>query len=539
MTHDLRLATSRLDSFIRKKMRDEGLQGLTVSVTDRNRLLWQRQYGLTNADSRLRVNPDTLFQIGSISKSFACVVLMQLVEQGKVDLNWPVKRYLPWLEIKSKHKPITLHHLLSHTAGIVTGTERTVEGRSEIWALRDTEATARPGEMFHYSNVGYKIVGEVISRLEGKSCGRVLQERVIRPLGMKSTASEITHDLRSRLAVGYWLKFDDLPAKRVPEWAPSTWIESETADGSISSTSLDMSAYVRMLLNRGKGPSGKILSEKGYRMLTQKAIKCDDGRPDEYYGYGLSVEGYRGHTLIGHTGSMLGFISSMRLDVDEGIGAFASTNCLRSVDDVTRLAVELLRRVRHHEALSGAERVAVPASPEPQEYAGTYTGAQHFLEVRRAGRNLVLKYGNEQISLQYREKDSFYADHPSLDRYFFRFGRNRSNVVEVFHGDEWYANARYEGKRSFRHPKEWVGLTGHYRSHNPWIRNFRVVVRKGELVLVVPGQPEEPLVPIGGKAFRVGQDKRSPERMTFDAFIDGQAHTANLSGCEFARTFTP
>ena len=351
---------------------------MTVSVTDRNKLLWQRQYGYANADSKLHVSSDTLFQTGSISKSFASVALMQLVEQGKVDLSRPVKQYLPWLEIKSKHRPITLHDLLSHTAGIVTGTELTVEGRSEIWNLRDTEATARPGEFFHYSNVGYKIVGEVLSRLEAKRCGRILQERVIRPLGMKSTATEITNDLRSRLAVGYWLKHDDRPAKRVPEWAPSTWIESETADGSICSTSRDMSAYVRMLLNRGKGPSGRLLSEKAFRKLTQKVIKCDDGRPDEHYGYGLSVEGYRGHTLIGHTGGMLGFISSMRLDIDEGIGAFASTNCIRTVDDVTRFAIELVRRARHNEELSEAERAVLPVPPGFDDYAGTYTGAQHF-----------------------------------------------------------------------------------------------------------------------------------------------------------------
>jgi len=148
-------------------MRLEGLQGLTVAVTDRDQLLWRREYGYADADSRKLVDRSSLFQIGSISKSFASIALLQLVEEGKVDLHRPVKQYLPWFEVKSKHKPITLDHLLSHTAGIVTGSECTPEGRTEIWSLRDTEATARPGEMFHYSNVGYKTVGVVISELEG------------------------------------------------------------------------------------------------------------------------------------------------------------------------------------------------------------------------------------------------------------------------------------------------------------------------------------------------------------------------------------
>lgn len=532
-------AIARLDAFVGRKMRSEGIPGLTVSITDRTKLLWQRQYGRANLDSRQQVKADTLFQIGSISKSFASVSLLQLAERGKVDLNKPVKRYLPWLEVKSKHKPITLHHLMTHTAGIVTGTERTGEGRSEIWALRDTEATARPGEMFHYSNVGYKVVGEVLSRIEDKSIGRILLERVVRPLDMKSTSTEITHDLRTRMAVGYWPKRDDVPAKRNPEWVPAVWIESETADGSISSTARDMSAYVRMLLNRGRTPEGRLLSEKSFELLTQRAIRCEDGRPDEYYGYGLGIEEYRGHTLIGHTGGMLGFISSMRLDIDEGIGAFASTNCRKTVDDVTRVAVELVRRARRDESLSGAERAVLPAAPNLEDYTGTYTSPQQTLEIRHSGGNLTMRYGNEDLPLEWREGDSHYADHPSLDKFLIGFGRKGGRVVELFHGDEWYANARYKGKRRFGHPKEWDGLVGHYRSHNPWIRDFRVVLRKDELILAAPDQPEEPLIPVGDKSFRIGKDERSPERLTFSAIIDGEANIAFMSGCEFARTFTP
>lgn len=531
-------ATVKLDAFIRKKMQADGIPGMTVSVTDRDRILWRRDFGYANADQKKPVSKDTLFQIGSISKSFASIALLQLVQQGKVDLNKPAKHYLPWLEIRSRHRPITLHHLLSHTAGIVNGAERTTEARTDIWSLREYE-TSRPGEMFHYSNVGYKIVGEVLSRLERKSCPRVLQEKVIGPLGMKSTSAEITHDLRSRSAVGYWPLYDDRPMKNLPDWAPCTWTESENADGAISSTSEDMCAYLRMLLNRGKGPHGRILSEKSFRLLTRRVIRCDDSHGEEYYGYGLSVAPYRGHTLLGHTGGMLGFISSMRLDLDEGVGAFASTNCRRTVDDVTRMAVELFRRARHRESLAEASKYALPSQPRLNDYTGAYTSSVRLLEVRKVGGSLVLRLGDEQIPLEWRQGDSFFAGSPVMERYLLLFGRHKGKVVEAFHGNDWYTNARYEGKKSFRCRDEWEGLKGHYRSHNPWLTNFRVVARKGSLALVPPSGLEEPMAPLGENTFRVGADKRSPERIRFDAFLDGEAQVAVLSGCEYARCFTP
>ena len=538
MAPNVNKAIEKLEAFIRKKMRVDCIPGMTVSVTDRNRTLWRRDFGYADADRKRPVGRDTLFQIGSISKSFASVALLQLVEQGKVDLEKPVRQYLPWLEIRSRHDPITLHHLLSHIAGILNGPERTTEVFTDVWSLGEYEAS-RPGEIFHYSNVGYKIVGAVLSRLEHKSCPKVLQERVVKPLGMKSTYTEITNELRERSAVGYWAFHDDRPIKSTPAWAPCTWIESESADGAVSSTSEDMSAYMRMLLNRGEGPCGRILSEKSFRLLTKRVIRCDDSHGEEYYGYGLSIAPYRGHTLLGHTGGMLGVISSMRLDLEEGIGAFASTNCRMTVDDVTRMAVELLRRARHGEPLTEAPKHALPHQPQLENFTGTYTGPVHSFELRKARGRLVLRLGDEQIPLQWRYGDHFFADSPIMDRFLISFGRQKGRVVEAFHGDNWYTNARYEGRRSFRCRDEWEGLKGHYRSHNPWLTNLRIVARKGSLVLVSPNDQEEPMAPLGENTFRVGADPRSPERIRFDAFLEGQAQIAVFSGCEYARCFTP
>src|SRR5262245_11942126 len=96
---------------------------------------------------------DTYLEIGSIGKTFTAVVLLQLRQDRRVSLDDPVTRDLPWFQVRSEFDPITLHHLLTHTAGIVTGDALSGDSRFDVWALRDTDAGFPPGARFHYSNV--------------------------------------------------------------------------------------------------------------------------------------------------------------------------------------------------------------------------------------------------------------------------------------------------------------------------------------------------------------------------------------------------
>ena len=146
----------------------------------------------------------------------------------------------------------------------------------------------------------------------------------------------------------------------------------------------------------------------------------------------------------------------------------------------------------------------------------------------------------------YYEDDTFIVPHPAYDRFVFRFGRQADGgeVVELFHGADWYVNDRYQGPTSFGTPPEWDAFPGHYRAHNPWATNFRVVRRKGQLWLVFPVAPdgfedEQPLVPLGDGSFRAGADDTSPERVRFDVVVDGKALRAVLSDGVYERDFTP
>jgi D-alanyl-D-alanine carboxypeptidase len=539
---------AQLDRIIERRMAADNTPGLALALTDRERTLRVATYGFADLAARTPVTPDTLFEIGSIGKSFTSLALMLEHEAGNLDLQAPVARYLPWFAVRSAFPPITVHHLLSHTAGIIAGTDPTPGVAYQVWALRETEAATAPGTGFHYSNVGYKALGLVLERLTGQGYGDAIRSRVLAPLGMTASEPAITNALRPRLAVGYATLYDDRPAHPSHPLVPATWLETESGDGSLASTPEDMAVYLRMLLNRGRGARDRLLSEAGFAAMTQRIIAIGEDAEPTCYGYGIYALTVDGHSCVGHTGGMVGYSAGMIGDLDDGLGAFAIVNGPGDPNAIAFKALALLRAAQR-----GDTPAAAPEPPDPTltddaaAYAGAYRGDTGTLRLVAEDDRLVLKHDGERLVLEpYYEDDTFIVPHPAYDRFVFRFGRQADGgeVVELFHGAGWYVNDRYQGPTSFGTPPEWDAFPGHYRAHNPWATNFRVVRRKGQLWLVFPVAPdgfedEQPLVPLGDGSFRAGADDTSPERVRFDVVVDGKALRAVLSDGVYERDFTP
>jgi CubicO group peptidase (beta-lactamase class C family) len=537
-----RQVSTLLAAFVDQRVRAGNIPGVCVALTDREKLLGQFTHGFADMATRAPLTPYHLFEIGSVSKSFTAIATLQLCEGGQLDLHAPVTRFLPWFHVPSDHEPITLHHLLSHTAGIIRGTEFTAEACYEVWALRDMQAIARPGTYFHYSNVGYKALGLVLEEVLDQSYRAIIQERILDRLGMDSTEPVITHDTRKRLAVGYESLYDDRPAHPSHPLVPATWLETGTADGSIASTAVDMAVYVRMLLNRGQGPRGRVLSEESFRLMTRRVIELpdEDEEHGSSYGYGLNLSEDEGHTIIGHGGGMVGYYASILADLDDGLGVIVLINSPGEPAGIARFTLKLLRAAFHDQQLPPLPPTPVPTCIDsPADFAARYRSKTGAFTLAVQGERLIMVHCGDCLALEERGEDRFHVPHPDFARFHLRFGREEGEVVEAFHGPNWYVNERYRGPTRFDFPEEWAAYPGHYRSHNPWYTNFHVISRKGKLFLVEPSGDEEVLVPLEDSVFRIGDDERIPERLHFDTVLSGRALRANLSGCDYYRTFTP
>ena len=261
-------AFERIGSALEHHLPVSHAAGAAIAVTDRHETLGVVVRGFADVASGAPVRPETRFMIGSISKSFAAIVVLQEVEAGRLDLHTSVNELLPWLELPEPFGPITLHHLLTHTSGLAAGTEDAPTGLGVATLLRSVPATFPPGAHFWYSNDAYKLVGLVLERVTSTPAHELIRQRVLEPLGMTSSVAAITEDIRTDLATGYEPVFTDRPAQLRHPLVPAIFTVSSTVDGSIVSNVIDMAAHARLLLNRGRGPSGTILSEPMFDVLT-------------------------------------------------------------------------------------------------------------------------------------------------------------------------------------------------------------------------------------------------------------------------------
>lgn len=530
-------AIAQIDHHVADLMREQATPGLALAITDRDRLLAVRNYGFANLDARLPVTDDTLFESGSIGKSFTAICYLQLAAEGKVDLQAPIADYLPWFSVRSQFAPITLHHLLSHTSGLVGGSDFSPDQRYEVWALRETEA-AEPGVRFRYSNVGYKVLGLALEAITGRPYGEVVQERILTPLGMHNTVPWITNDMRHRLAIGYHEGFGDRPWRLEHGFQPAPWLESNTGDGCICSTAADLATYLRMLLNRGAGANGRVLSAESFMLM---AMPYTGAAPDELYGYGIDLSPKDGRQRIGHSGGMVGFISSMLGDVDSGIGVIVFKNSMQGTRAIAEFALSSVIN-----ALAGEP---LPELPEPvsidlEPYTGEFRNGDNVVTVRIEQGQLSVQRGTEHLMLDPYgippQADQFLAREAGWNLFPFRFLRNDDGRVEgLVHGEKWFPAASYSGQTEFEVPEEWQAYPGHYRSNNPWNPEFRIVLRQEALYLIYPGGWESKLA-LDGEAFRVDDDPEGPERFVFDTIVDGKALRVTSPGSEtYYRFFTP
>ncbi|HEX6331286.1 MAG TPA: serine hydrolase domain-containing protein [Actinomycetota bacterium] len=511
--------------------------GLALAVTDRDRCLGVVADGVADVAAGTQLEPHHRFQIGSISKGFTALAVLQEVERGRMRLAAPVTEYLPWFEVRSSFGPITLHHLLSHTGGLVTGSDFTGSAVSEVWSLRDTETGFAPGERFLYSNVGYKAVGLCLESVTGEPWWRTVRAQAMEPIGMGGADVIISEEARPRLATGHRSPTPDRRWLPRHGWGSSPWFESDTADGTICATAEELTAYARLLLASGAG----VVSPASFEAMTTPVLPDDLGQG---YGYGLRRVRGDGRSLLGHSGGMVGFSTQLLVDPSSGFGATTLTNSVYGATfDPCVFALRCLAAEAAGEVLP-----EIPEPPDPYRidgagaFAGRYADGTSEIEVVARDGGLTVEEGGRSGRLR-GEDGVFVVDDPVLERFPIRFVLEGGVVVGAHWGPRWLRHERAADASEPDHPGEWTRYPGRYVTWNPWFPGFHVFLRRGELWLAVSGEAsdvegERPMFPLPDGSFRVGEPW-SPDRVRFDMVIDGLAHRAVFDGAPAYRSFVP
>jgi D-alanyl-D-alanine carboxypeptidase len=533
---ELNIVRDRLGAAIREHMDANQIPGMAWALTDKAETLWVGARGYSDLIAKIPLTADMLFAIGSIGKSFTSIALLQEHEAGNLDLDQPVTRYLPWFEVRSQHDPITIHHLLSHSSGLGNTYDFATSDWPHVFALRDFEVVAPPGQRFSYSNDGYKTLGLVLRAITGRSYADVVRSRVLDPLGMYATHPTITNETRRTLAVGHEPFYDDRPARRSDPLVRASWFETETADGCLASSAGDLAIYLRVLLNRGRGPLGRILSEQSFARMSSRVIEAAAG--EWWYGYGLGTFVEDGHTIIGHGGGVPGFVSTLTADMVAGVGAVVLVNTAFDPAPIANYARQLLRAAVTGSSVPGAPALSDPTILEDaSDYEGSYLGHNGSFRLVAEDHRLLMDWRGRRLILERRGADAFLVPHEDFVLFLLSVERQDGRAVAASFGSDYYVNQRYERLHSnVAAAESWSAYAGHYRSFSPWLTNFRVIVRRGSLLLVLPAGAEARLIPAGDACFKFGD---CGDVIRFGSIVDGRAIEASLGASKYYRVDTP
>ncbi|MBY0123573.1 serine hydrolase [Bacillus sp. S/N-304-OC-R1] len=325
----------RIDSYLEDQMDKQAIAGLAYVIVQGDKIVHSKAFGKADIGTELSVQ--TPMKLASLSKSFTALAVMQLVDQGKIDLDAPVRNYIPWFQLKDNDlsKGITIRHLLNQTSGIqsdgelVLGTELLNKSQEETVRLMKRVGLSHPvGTEFEYSNLNYVSLGLVVEHVTGKSLADYIQTEILSPLQMNNSYTSVEEARKHGLSKDFTSWFGML----VPTRTMISDLPNFLASGYMISSAEDMGKYLLMYMNKGEFQGQSILSDKGIQTLQTPAKVAKmvlDGQYFGNYAMGWWERTVQGTKIIGHSGDLF---SAARTDMyilpeqEMGVIVLSNTN---------------------------------------------------------------------------------------------------------------------------------------------------------------------------------------------------------------------
>ena len=381
-----------------------GWPGATVIVTKDGKTVFRKAYGLSNIAEQAAMQPDSLLRVGSVTKQFTAVAILQLAEQGKLSVKDDITRFLP--DYPTRGKRITIEHLLHHTSGIPNYTalkafrdvdDATLDVPKVIGLFKDEPLDFEPGERFSYSNSGYFLLGAIIEKVSGMRYQDYIATHLFEPLGMKDTAHEGFERSAKRRVNGYRLR----GGTEIVAVGDINLLAAYAA-GAVVSTSDDMARWETAI------SSGKLLKPATWKQAftsckVPKNLPCN-------YGYGWNIGTLAGHKLFAHGGSIPGFTAqSLRLPDDKVYVAVLTNGNGGAVN--TPVIAYKTAAIAIGKPFPDYKPIAL-APDALDAFVGEYRSDEQVVRtVKREGDKLVLvRAGRDPVTLQAHAANAFFMD---------------------------------------------------------------------------------------------------------------------------------
>jgi len=509
---------------------NKNLPLLSIILVDEDGVVWSHGVGADANNPELIADNETVYRIGSVSKLFTDIVVMQLVDKEILDLDAPVSRYLTDFEPGNMSGiPITLRMLMSHSSGLVreppSGNyfDQTAPSLAEtVRSLNDTVLVYEPGSKVQYSNAGIAVVGRVLEVVAEQPFSQVLKESILQPLGMNHSAFTPDENIIRKLPGAYmWSYQGDRTA------APIFELGMQPA-GSMYSSMSDLTLFMDALIKKGEGMNGRILSEETLdEMWTpQSAIKSGRNRS---FGIGFSLGEFDDELSVSHGGAIYGFATQLKVLPGSKVGVAISTNLDMANGAVNRIADHALRvLLADKNGLPLPElQISNPVGEKrAQELLGVYENEAGSIEITQRFGDLYIERVNG-LSLRLRQTAAgivvddimtFSDDISFVDR-----------NVRIFGAE--YVPVR-DHKPDVVNP-DWSELIAEYGPDH----NILYISEKfGQLHALIEWGTEYPLLELDNGNFQFPPYGLYPnEQLHFSKGRDGRVEKVSLNGIDFAR----
>ena len=317
------LGTEELENQIFQRMTESGIPGLSIAAIKEGEAHYERGFGFRDFQRGTSATPGTIYCIGSITKSFTALAIMQLQEKGMLSLDDPVEKYIPF-KARPMGEPILIKHLLSHTSGIPSlgyaeATLTMIADTSSLWlpisnpqdllvfmSGAEDWAISKPGQRHAYLNEGYIMLGAIIEKITEVDYAHYVKDHILEPLKMNRSSfleDDIVKD--NDVATPY---ITSQKGEKTPTRYPYGQMIS---DGGLMSNTIDMISFMKMFLSDGMSDGTAIAGPESIREMMEPQIKTVEepiaGGGYRYYGYGLRIkDDFLGHKLVHHSGSVFG-----------------------------------------------------------------------------------------------------------------------------------------------------------------------------------------------------------------------------------------
>ena len=531
-----------LDTFVLKVLKDWHAAGVTIAVVEKNKVVYTGGFGYRDLDKKLPVTENTQFAIGSCTKAFTASILGMLEKDGKLNIDKPVRSYLPELKFQNEYTNdhCTLRDMMSHRTGLPRhdlSWYASWAGRNELLErIQYMEPTAELRAKWQYNNFMFLAQGVVIEKMTGKSWEENMKEKILKPLGMDNTNLSTT-DMEKSADHSLAFATKDSSVKAIAYRN----IDAMGPAGSINSCAKDMAKWLITWINNGKY-EGKEIIPDAYRndaITIQMAMgggAPGAENPDVHisgYGLGWMLSSYRGHYRVEHGGGIDGFITTTGFFPSDSIGIFISSNqggvssSIRNfiADRMLKLSyrnwnkMQLDAMIKARDAAKAVKKndsighkFNTKPSQELKNYTGTYKSPGYgSIEISMKDGGLVSKFNAIDIRLDHFHYDQFNAvildpalEGPDPIRFTFHIdiSGDITKLTAPLEGGVKDIEFVKETKAIAIKKSELEKFVGDYELQPGVIAKFYI---KGEntLYAFIEGQPEYELVPIEKNKFEV------------------------------------